>query len=173
MPEDPSLRDEVLLAVTEPDSYRTQFHWRLIDRGIDEEYETDEGAFDPTESDAVLDLPWIALIDGLMERGRLVELDWKEAPDEVMTAIDHLLAGQPAEPERWTWVDLAHWEQADTESFLLAIAERLREQGRILACFSLSSDSYPLTIIDAPRFAELHQLAERTGYSLEDFQEGS
>jgi hypothetical protein len=36
-------------------------------------------------------LPWLALVDGLSARGRLVGIDWKEDPDSVMEVIGRLL----------------------------------------------------------------------------------
>jgi hypothetical protein len=66
MAEDPSLAGEVRLAVASPDAYLGKFQERLSGRGIEK---------------PIPDLPWIALVNGLEDRGRLHELDWKEAPE--------------------------------------------------------------------------------------------
>jgi hypothetical protein len=59
---DPSLIDEVRLAIDRPHEYVGRFEDRLSCRGIHK----------PRD-----DLPGIALIHGLMARGRLQKIDWE------------------------------------------------------------------------------------------------
>lgn len=155
LPDDPSLREDVRLAIEEPDTYCARFQQRRLEGGI---FLGD--SYDPTWPD----LPWFGVLDGLMARGRLVELDWKAAPEEVMEAIDYLRRDQSLTPDRWAWVDVERWHNTYTDSFLRAIGAWLLRHGDVLACFALGSDSYPLTILAEPSFREIQQVAVRTGY---------
>jgi hypothetical protein len=57
LPDDATLKQEVDLAIKQPAHYVSRFQERLRRRGIGE---------------AVPALPWLALIDGLQARGRVV-----------------------------------------------------------------------------------------------------
>ena len=151
LPDDPTLAEEVSLAIEQPDTYYARFGERLEEgRRI-------------TESTPML--PWIALLDGLMERGHLVELDWRMEASSVMHSLDQVLPGQMRMADRWAWVDVAAWDNhATTEDFLKAIGARLLARGFVLACFALGTDSYPLTIIAQERFARIKALAEDADY---------
>jgi hypothetical protein len=148
-PDDPSLLEEVRLAVDRPGDYAGKFAERLHQRGI-------EG---PIE-----DLPWIALADGLGERDLLREIDWKEAHEDVTWKLDQLTALRPPRPDRWTWLDNAEWADKIPEAFLPAIGKHLLESGLALLTFDIDSDSYLLMVLSADRVAECQHLAERAGY---------
>ena len=152
LPGDTSLADEVGLAIARPDDYLVAFEERLADRGI--------SPFD----ERLFNLPLIALLDGLRERGQLVEIDWREYPAEVVSGIDRLLNAQMDIGDRWVWVDLEKWTNTSTDAFLKAIAERLQMQGLTRACFRTMSDSYPLIVVGSGRFPILEALAQQTGY---------
>lgn len=150
LPEDSTLAAEVRLAVEQPDAYFARFGQRLEDRGITE---------------PIRILPWIALLDGLMERNKLVELDWRMEPIHVMAYLDRLLPDEVRTAHRWDWVEVAYWHtQASTGDFLNAIGARLSVQGFVLACFFLQTDSYPLTLVEEDRFEKARRLAQETRY---------
>ncbi len=149
LPHDVSLVDEVKLAIEQPTHFAAQFRGNLSGRGI----------YEPRPS-----LPWIALIDGLIERNCCREIDWKEAPKDVMAAIDDLLPDQPHGPNRWTWVDLQTWDNSSTEDFLDVIAHHLHDEGKVLAYLDHDSDSFALIILEPSRFRESEYLARQAGY---------
>jgi hypothetical protein len=157
LPEDKSLVEEINLAVQKPLGYLSAFQARLHQRGI---------------STPVPQLPWIALVDGLCARGKLIEVDWRGASEDVMLGIDRLSSGQPLEANRWAWVDVGAWEERGTEDFLQAIGDWLGKRGLALASLNIQSDSYPLIILEAGRVEKSQQLAQQAGYgSIERWSE--
>lgn len=149
MAEDPSLAQEVRLAIVSPDEYVSRFQERLGERGI---------------AKPRSDLPWIALVDGLEDRGRLRELDWKEAPEDVAWKVDLLLPNQPAQPDRWTWIATTEWEDKLPHDLLPAIGARLAEGGLAVVTFDIDSDSYPIMILPIGQVEECRRLAQLAGY---------
>lgn len=107
---DPSLINEVRLAIDRPHEYVGRFKERLRYRGIHK----------PRD-----DLPGIALIDGLMARGRLQKIDWEASWDEVQLALE-VLTGQK---EEWAWLAAAEWEDKRPGQVFPAIKERLSKEG--------------------------------------------
>jgi hypothetical protein len=144
---DPSLAEEVRLALVSPDEYVRRFQQQLSRRGIE----------NPRS-----DLPWIALVNGLEARGRLHELDWKEAPEDVAWKIDQLLPDRPVQPDRWAW--LAEWEDKLPHELLPAIAARLAEEGLAVLTIDIDSDSYPLLVLPVGQVEECQRLAQVAGY---------
>jgi hypothetical protein len=147
MATDPSLAEEVRLALVSPDEYVRRFQEPLHRRGIE----------DPRS-----DLPWIALVNGLAARGRLHELDWKEASEDIAWKIDQLLPDRSTRPDRWAW--LAQWEDKLPHEVLPAIAARLAEEGFAVLTIDIDSDSYPLTVLPVGQVAECQRLAQVAGY---------
>jgi hypothetical protein len=149
---DPSLSEEVTLALRDPHTYYARFQeWLLDGRGI-EEQDVASGV-----------QPWRALLDGLLFRQHLEQFDWRAAPELVMEGIDWLLRNQAAQPLRWDWVDIEHWRHMHTSDFLQAVGDRLLSQGSMLAQFYEDSDTYPVTIIDPDRLPKLQRLARLSG----------
>jgi hypothetical protein len=149
MADDPSLAEEVRLAVASPAAYLDRFKDRLSDRGI---------------TKTVPDLPWIALVNGLEDRDRLHELDWKEAPEDVTWKIDKLLPEQLHASDRWAWTETPEWEEKLPHDLLPAIAARFAEQGLTVVTIDIDSDSYPMTLLPVGQVAECQRLAELAGY---------
>lgn len=149
VPDDPSLIEELNLAIDKPAEYLAQFQEQLSYRGIDEPFP---------------ELPWIALVDGLIARNRLVEIDWKNYVEDVTWNIDQLLQNEPDEPERWKWTKTGIWDEKPTEELLEAIAYRFHGQGLSLVYVDIDSDSYPLMFIKSEQLAKSQQLANEAGY---------
>jgi hypothetical protein len=147
MAADPSLAEEVRLALVNPDEYVQLFQKELNRRGIE----------NPRS-----DLPWIALVSGLANRGRLRELDWKEAPEDVAWKIDHLLSDRPMQPDRWAW--LAEWEDKLPHELLPAIAARLAPEGLAVVTLDIDSDSYPMMVVPVGQVEVCQRLAQIAGY---------
>jgi hypothetical protein len=151
MSDDVSLVTEVELALHSPHDYIQHYSERLSHRGIDQ----------PCPG-----LPWIALVDGLSARGRLVEIDWKEPPVGVLEALDELL-GQ--DPNRWGSGTREKMEETsadalDTLEYLEKVADHLKHRDVALAFIDIQSDCFPLLIIDLKSFEYVRQLATATGY---------
>ena len=146
---EPSLAGEVRLAIVSPEEYVSRFQERLRNRGIGKPQS---------------DLPWIALVDGLWERGRLHELDWKEAPEDVVWKVDLLSPNQPVQPDRWAWVTTAEWEDKLPHDLLPAIAARLAGEGLTVVTLDINSDSYPIMVLPISQVEECRQLAQLAGY---------
>jgi len=147
MAADPSLAEEVHLALVSPDEYVRRFQQPLHRRGIE----------NPRS-----DLPWIALVNELQERGRLHELDWKEAPEDVAWKTDHMLPDRAMRPDRWAW--LAQWEDKLPHELLSAIAAHLAEEGLAVLTIDIDSDSYPLMVLPVGQVEECQRLAQVAGY---------
>lgn len=153
-PGDRTLVDEVDLAIRNPQRYVATFNKRLTRRGI---YPGDN-----TERPS---LPWIALLDGLAQRGHLAEIDWKEGASNTKRSIDSLLAADRAQdPEVWGWMNNDDWEDAPTIAFLHAVAGHFIKRGLLLAYLAYPSDSYPLILLDPQQLRGLQVLAQQAGY---------
>jgi hypothetical protein len=144
---DPSLAEEVRLALASPDEYVRRFREPLHRRGIE----------NPRS-----DLPWIALVNGLAARGRLHELDWKEASEDIAWKIDRLLPNRATRADRWAW--LAQWEDKLPHEVLPAIAARLAEEGLAVVTIDIDSDSYPMMVLPVGQVEECQRLAQAAGY---------
>ncbi|KOU47391.1 hypothetical protein ADK56_26410 [Streptomyces sp. MMG1522] len=148
-PAHPEVAEEVLRAHDDPEGYVSAFADRLDDRGVDE---------------PVDDLPWIALIDALSDRGLLAEFDWKEDAAEIRARLEALELRPSADP----WALLAAAETAlPTHDFLHACGRRYREVGEALAVLDIDSDCYPVVGLPAARADELTLLADRAGFPVE------
>jgi hypothetical protein len=156
MTRDPSLREEVRLAIVSADAYVSQFQERLRDRGIEE---------------PCSDLPWIALVNGLEDRGRLRELSKKEAVEDIASKIDNnLLPDRPVEPDRWAFLaQAADLREAVPRLSLPVIAAHLAKEGLAVVTLDMDSDSYPLMVLPADQVGECQRLAELAGYSITDW----
>ncbi len=152
LPDDRSLSEVVRLAVEQPAVY-----WATVQPHQQLQHTEQDG-------DPPTDVPWLALLNGLLERDQLALLDWRARPDEVIEQMDRLLRDRPPETERWSWMDDVEWDQASTEEFLEAIRRQLQKHHALLVYFPLDSDMYAVAVIDEDRFPALQQHAELTGY---------
>jgi hypothetical protein len=138
------LAADLALAFHDAAAYIAAHAERMDDRGIDE----------PSA-----DLPWIALVDALVDAEVLVEIDWKTDAEDVEWAIGKLAkqlrlppADDPDDDDRSTWELLE----------LAGIA--LRERDLQLAHLDYGADAYALVVVPRARFAELARLAKQARY---------
>ena len=157
VPEDATLANEVELAATDSLTYAKSFRQRMALRIID----SDEP-----------DLPWLALVDGLIDRGRLVEFDWKEDPAAVIRQLDPLLKSRVASWS-WSWLKrLSTWQELPTDKLLMRIGDQLPSHGQALFCVDISSDCYPTIVCRSDIEDRATHLSKKAGFG-EIFRFGS
>ncbi len=146
-PNDPSLLDEVRLAVEDPaDYYVRQCRERFALRGI---------------SKSEPELPWIALVDGLAERGCLVEFDWREDSAAVLDGLDDILGEDALD---WDSILTEDDEELSCGELLQRVARHLRARGLALVCLGIQSDCYPVVAVPSERLERVQRLAVESGY---------
>ncbi|MCC7420855.1 MAG: hypothetical protein IT428_11265 [Planctomycetaceae bacterium] len=149
LPKDKSLGQEIELAAADPSAYAARFPERMSNRMMDED--------EP-------DLVWLTLVDGLTDRGDLVEFDWKEDPKRVRSEIDRLLK-KFVRTGRWSWLaDEDEWQGLPTDEFLNQIGDHLRSINLALLCIDIASDSYPVLIRRPEVVEEADRLARESGF---------
>ena len=146
-----SLIEEVEIASSAPEIYLARFSERLEGRGI---------------RTVRPELAWFALIDGLLARRLMTEIDWKESSEEVR---DHLLPLDPG-GTRTSWKAYLRACAAldpDTEpmaaAYLDVAGDGLRARGLALVCLEISGDSSPVTILPAAEVERTLTLARDAG----------
>ncbi|WP_328456554.1 DUF6630 family protein [Amycolatopsis sp. NBC_00438] len=144
-PDVPQVRERAAAAHDDPDAYLREHADSLDERGIDE---------------PLPELAWIALVDALADHGLLAEVDWKEAPDEIVGRL-RALRSAPAEDSAW-----ASLAEADlpTFEFLELAGGQLAATGTALAVLDIESDCYPLVLLPHARAADLPGLAAAAGF---------
>ena len=139
-------------AVEDPAAYVSEHKRTLRLRGI--------GAPGPR-------LPWLALLDALIESSFAVELDWREAPSAALEQISALRIVPTGERVR----DIpgpdfelgASWSLSDA---IRAAGTTLADVGIDLLVLDLQTDSFPMLCARPSTTDELRILAERTRTSL-------
>jgi len=145
--DDTALVAEVTLALERPRDYVDRFAETLRWRGIDtRRYEARE-------------LPWIALVDGLIARKRLQEIDWRAHGHELADALA-VIAGD----EDWGWLASDEWRARTADERFAAIETRLAPKRLALVTVDIGGDCYPLMVLPLERLAEAGALAKRAGY---------
>ncbi|WIX77141.1 hypothetical protein QRX50_37925 [Amycolatopsis carbonis] len=145
-PSAPQVTERALAAHDDPEAYLRDHADRLDERGIDEPF---------------AGLPWIALVDALTDHGRLAEVDWKEAPDEIS---GRLLALRSAPAADELWKSLAEID-LPTYEFLETAGKQLLTTGTALAVLDIESDCYPLVLLPATQADDLVTLAAKAGFT--------
>jgi hypothetical protein len=105
-------------------------------------------------------LPWIALVDGLAERGRLDEIDWRGTWDEVQSAMEVITRRK----EDWTWLAEPQWDDKAPHEVFPEIEQRLSKLGLALMVIDIGADSYPLIVLPVDRVDEAIRLAGLAAY---------
>jgi hypothetical protein len=144
-PDVPQVRDLAAAAHDDPEGYLREHADRLDERGIGE---------------PIPELAWIALVDALADHGLLAEVDWKEAPDEIVGQLRSLRSA-PVGDE--AWASLAEAE-LPTFEFLELAGGQLAAAGTALAVVDIESDCYPLVLLPSARAGDLPGLAAAAGF---------
>ncbi|CAM4427183.1 hypothetical protein FHS16_003696 [Paenibacillus endophyticus] len=142
---------EVSDAYLAPVEYCEKWQDRLDDRGIT----------GPMEG-----LPWIALVDALIEERLADEMDWKSEGSTVLYVTRRLIARKQLLPHDKDWSEFEYDEQQRTEKMLETMKTKLEAYGIALACMDMESDSYVLIAVRAEQLGELKQLAHTAGYRI-------
>lgn len=143
-PNDASLAHDVELARANPQAYFERFEQTLYERGIEE---------------AAAVRPWLALVDGLMARGWLCELDWKLEAAELAGQLERLAASKASQ------VQLGALRQSPAvgEALLEVAGHELAAHELGLLVFDIDSDSYPMMPVPNGRLACTLELMARLG----------
>lgn len=144
---------EVSDAYLAPDDYCEKWQDRLDDRGITV----------PMEG-----LPWIALVDALIDERLADEMDWKSEGSTVLYVTRRLIARKQLLPHDKDWSEFEYDEQQRTEKMLETMKTKLQAYGVALAYMDIESDSYVLIAVEAEQLGELKQLAHTAGYRIGD-----
>lgn len=147
------ITENVKLAAESPQQYVEKFANELEERGISEPFEG---------------LPWIALVDALLDNQLASEIDWAEEIDDVMYVIDQLLQRKQLPSIDWTPLQEEYDDESETDEFLEAITVALKKQSLALAYLDIDSDSFVLIIVKDHEIIELKHLAEEAGYRILD-----
>lgn len=146
LPHDQSFVKDVSFSITNASLYLKNFS---VNRGV---------------HDPIPELPWIALVEGLIDREYVIEIDWATAAEDVADGIASLLSKHSYELHTWTLKIVEEWKDADTDIFLQVIGRRLEEHNLILAYIDIHSDSYPLIIVKRAHITKIQTLAQKAGY---------
>jgi len=150
-PEEPSLVEEVRMAVEDPNTYVERFHERLGERGIHK----------PGP-----ELPWIALVDGLVERGLAVEFmkgdDARYVMSQLETLFGYMTLG--CYDVLGDWDISEEQEEMPCEEFLPLVARQLQRSGLALVYLDMQSDRYPVLVVPLDRLERIQRLARESGY---------
>ncbi|MGO4548880.1 DUF6630 family protein [Paenibacillus sp. 2TAB23] len=142
---------EVSDAYLAPNEYCERWQDRLDDRGIT----------GPMEG-----LPWIALVDALIDERLADEMDWKSEGSTILYVTRRLIARKQLLPHDKDWSEFEYDEQQRTEFMLETMKNKLQAYGIALACMDIESDSYVLIAVEAAMLEELKQLADTAGYRI-------
>jgi hypothetical protein len=145
--DDATLVAEVALASERPRDYIARFAETLRWRGVS------------TDSYEARELPWIALVDGLIARKLLQEIDWRAHGDELADAMTTIAAD-----EEWGWLASEEWRAKTADERFAAIETRLAPKRLALVTVDIGGDCYPLMVLPPERLAEAGALARRAGH---------
>lgn len=144
---DEILGDDVRLSEQSPDSYVQAHRAELENRGI----------FEP-----VAGLSWIAIVDGLEKRGKLIELDWKESGEETVQAVLKLCVGdENVEQIRQSLEKIPPENFPETLDFFKRINQELELFEKALIIIDIDSDCYPLALVQLAAKPLVSELANR------------
>src|SRR5262245_26432706 len=147
---DESLSADVVLSAIDPFAYVRAHAEELRPRGISE----------PKDG-----LPWIALIDGLQNRGKLIELDWKESGEMFVRAARKLLEnGDSPKQARDALSSMQVQDSWKDAEILSQIDQTLAPFEYSIVMIDIYSDCYPITLtrrLSLPAIMETANLIEK------------
>lgn len=149
-PKDYGLFEEVNLAAEDPEGYFEEYRAELGERGIE----------DPSGI-----TPWLAMVDGLISRKCLVEVDLKVDPADLRIALSELSIARERR------IDLQPLVGSDVSGEpLLHIAGQVVGTYNLgLHALDISSDSWPLVLLPLEHNRRLAELVKRLGATATSF----
>ena len=114
-------------------------------------------------------LPWLALVDLLIDAHRAVELDWNFGAEDVIWNLEQLDSWKDLGDERKKSVAAIHGD-GPTIEVLRAAAAQLAADHRVLAALDIDSDSYVMVLLGESDYAKAAELARRAGFTLKDIR---
>ena len=134
-----------------------------------------EAAFDPQqggyyvveiEPASAEDVAWNTLIGGLIDCEKVVEIDKRESPEDVARDIDELLSNQPADPNRWNWVNFKERWKDFPHIFLKEVQTHVIGPDRVLAIIQgkFIEDNYLVCLLNTSDYVEIEKLFSEISY---------
>lgn len=143
---DKLLREDVVLSVKDPDAYVNKYSKDLNRRGI---------------SKPVDWLPWIALIDGLEKKEKLIELDWKEKSEMFVNAVNKLLAKVgDSEQIHKQLSSIKFGARKTVPDILSRINLVLQKYDYTVIMVDIYSDCYPITLVRLRSYPAIKRKAD-------------
>jgi len=144
---DESLSADVVLSAIDPFAYVRAHAEELRPRGISE----------PKDG-----LPWIALIDGLENKGKLIELDWKESGEMFVQAVKKLLKNEKSPEQARDALNSINAPDSNKVADILArIDQILAPYGYGIVLIDIYSDSYPIALVRRSSIPAIMETANR------------
>jgi hypothetical protein len=140
-PGDISLRIDVQLSISDPQGYLEKFDEALSNRGIEESSQVQ---------------PLLALVDGLISRGYLSELDWKFDAGELAYQLEQL---QPCKALNVQLL-LTRSSNETGDTLLTLAATELEQYSLVLLFLEIDGDCYPLLTLPLHRLSETLRLSQ-------------
>ncbi len=114
-------------------------------------------------------LPWLALVDGLIDEHRAVELDWDFGAGDTLWNLEQLEGWKGLTEERRKSLGAIEGDGPTIEA-LRACAAQLAADHRVLAALDIDSDSYVMVLLSDADSAKASDLAHRAGFTLKDIR---
>jgi len=144
---DESLSADVALSEINPVAYVRAHAKELRRRGI---------------SKPIDGLPWIALIDGLEKKGKLIELDWKESGEMFVQAVIKLLENEKAPGQARAALNSINVQGSKKVADILAqIDQILAPYGYGIVLIDIYADSYPIALVRRSSIPAILESANR------------
>src|SRR5262245_61662829 len=144
---DESLSADVVLSEIDPVAYVSAHAKKLRLRGI---------------SKPIDGLTWVALIDGLENKGKLIELDWKESGEMFVQAVIKLLENEKAIDQARDALNSINIRDSKKVADMFAqINQILAPYGYGIVLIDIYSDSYPIALVRRPSIPAIMETADR------------
>jgi uncharacterized protein DUF6630 len=144
---DEALSENVVLSEIDPIAYVSAHAEELRRRGINK----------PKDG-----LPWIALIDGLENRGKLIELDWKESGEMFVRAARRLLENRNSPKQaRDAFSSIKVQESMKVVDILDRIDQILTPYEYSIVMIDIHSDCYPIALTQRLSIPAIMETANR------------
>lgn len=148
--------DRIRLAATDPRAYRARF--------------AEDSA--RTADDAAL--PRVALEEALVLHDRIAVIDWRDSPEDILSALGPLIASVRPGLHLWTDEEARGWVDGDTlsadearaEQFVARLSERLASHGLRWIDLGSGTDTYALVLVTSADLDRCVALARAAGYSI-------